>query len=135
MVCIYCHGELSVINSRSQKQRNQTWRRRKCDSCQAVFTSTEAIDLSKALAVKTTDHLHTFSRDTLFISIYESCRHRPTAPSDASGLTETVIKSLTEQAYNGLLPVATIVQTVTSTLEHFDKAAAVQYAAFHPLSK
>jgi transcriptional repressor NrdR len=132
MVCIYCHGELSVINSRAQKQRNQTWRRRKCESCGALFTSTEAIDLSRAISVKTSDALQAFSRDTLYISIYESCRHRLKTASDASGLTETVVSALIEKTDGGSLPVEDIIQTVTDTLECFDRAAAVQYAAFHP---
>jgi transcriptional regulator NrdR family protein len=69
----------------------------------------------------------------LYISIYESCRHRPKAASDANGLVETVIHILVEKATDGLLSVNDIIQTTISTLERFDKAAGVQYAAFHPL--
>lgn len=133
MVCIYCGGKLSVMNSRIQRNRNQTWRRRKCEQCQAVFTSTEAVELTRAVSVQKDGKLHHFSRDKLFTSIYESCRHRPNASTDASHLTETVIAQLLEHATKGLLPVETIISTATDVLQRFDNAAAVQYAAFHPL--
>lgn len=133
MVCIYCHGSLSVINSRAQKQRNQTWRRRKCTTCGAVFTSVETIDLARALSVETSGKLQAFSRDALFISLYESCRHRPTASTDATGLTDTVIAALLNATSDGLVSVEQIIRTTIEVLQRFDTAAAVQYEAYHPL--
>ncbi len=147
MVCIYCQADLAVMNSRPQKSRNQTWRRRLCKACGAAFTCIEAIDLSKALIVakagekgsqsrKAQAHdLQPFDRDKLFISIYESLRHRPTAASDARGLTDTVtahiIKHTSARAAHGLVTVRTITETTLNTLQRFDSAAASHYAAFH----
>lgn len=137
MVCIYCHSDLSVTNSRPQKSRNQTWRRRLCKRCGAVFTSIEAIDLSQALTVVRTapksDSLQSFDRDRLFISIYESLRHRPSAASDARGLADTVVAQLIAQSEHGSISVKVIVTSTLNTLQRFDKAAASHYAAFHPL--
>lgn len=133
MVCIYCGGKLSVKNSRSQKLRNQTWRRRKCKDCQALFTSIEFIDLGGAISVKrTTDELQAFSRNKLFVSIYDSCRHRSHAAEDADSLTDTIIAQLLKELHSSLLSVETIIDTTTAVLRRFDEAAAVQYAAFHP---
>lgn len=143
MVCIYCQSDLAVINSRPQKSRNQTWRRRLCKACGATFTSTEAIDLSKALIVakdgekgprgrKAQAHdLQPFDRDKLFISIYESLRHRQTAASDARGLTDTVTAHIIKKSAHGLVPVRTIIETSLNTMQRFDSAAASHYAAFH----
>ncbi len=133
MVCIYCTGDLAVTNSRPQKSRNQTWRRRLCKACGAVFTSVEAIDLSQALIVVTNTDMKPFNRDTLFISLYESLRHRPTAASDARGLTDTIVAQLTKRSDQGSLPIRTITETALNTLQRFDSAAATHYAAFHPL--
>lgn len=133
MVCIYCQGKLSVFNSRAQKLRNQTWRRRKCQKCQAIFTSVESLDLSKALVIQKGKELQAFSRDQLFTSIYESCRHRAAAAQDAANLTDTIISTLLSRTTQGLLTTATIVEIATAVLGRFDNAAAVQYAAFHPV--
>ncbi len=142
MVCIYCQGKLAVTNSRPQKSRNQIWRRRLCKVCTAVFTSIEAIDLSQALIVTKgsgstdgarPDNLQPFDRDRLFISLYESLRHRPTAASDARGLADTVTAHIITKSERGMIPARTIIITTVSTLRRFDDAAATHYSAFHPL--
>ncbi len=160
MVCLYCNGNLAVSNSRPQSSRNQTWRRRLCKVCGAVFTSTETIDLSQALVVqdmgqnspthanqhqimgttKTTKNigLRPFDRDRLFMSLYESLRHRPTAAYDARGLTDTVISYIIKDTRAQISPKSSlctdthaIAETILDTLKHFDQAAATHYAAFH----
>lgn len=133
MKCIYCSGKLSVSNSRPQKKLNQVWRRRNCSECGAVMTSVEAIDLSKAIAFQNGTHTEPFSRDTLLISIYESCKHRKTALNDALALTDTVIARLLPQVENATLSRQQIIETTTETLKNFDKAASVHYAAYHSL--
>jgi transcriptional regulator NrdR family protein len=140
MVCLYCNRELAVTNSRPQKSRNQIWRRRLCKACGAVFTSVEALDLTKALIVAKSapndsqPELQAFDRDKLFISLYESLRHRPTAASDARGLCDTIVAHIIKKAQNGQISSRTIVGLVVNTLQHFDKAAASHYTAFHPLA-
>jgi len=147
MVCIYCGGELAVSNSRPQKSRNQTWRRRLCKGCGAVFTSIEAIDLSQAITVttepakaannKTTPKspllgtLQPFDRDKLFISLYKSLQHRPTAASDARGLLDTITAHIIAGAEHSQIGRRTIIDIVMNTLTRFDAAAATHYAAFH----
>jgi transcriptional repressor NrdR len=134
MVCIYCSGELAVSNSRPQKSRNQTWRRRPCKACGAVFTSTEAIDLQQALSVSKNGRLQPFDRDQLFISLYESLRHRVTAAHDARALTDTVVGHIIKNGADGAIDSRTIQRQVLNTLRRFDHAAATYYEAFHPQS-
>ena len=131
MVCIYCGGDLGVTNSRPQKSRNQTWRRRLCKACGAVFTSEEAIDLSQALSVASGPDLQPFDRDRLFVSIYESLRHRQQAAGDARGLADTVAAYIIAGAEDGRIETRTIADIILSTLQRFDHAAATHYAAFH----
>ena len=146
MVCPYCGGNLAVNNSRPQKSRNQTWRRRPCKACGAVFTSIEYLELSQAVIVsKPSDSpaagaqpaqrivtdLQPFSRDKLFISLYESLRHRPTASSDARGLCDTVTAHIISHASTGHVAADTIRIAALNTLQKFDAAAASHYAAFH----
>lgn len=145
MICLHCADDLAVSNSRPQKSRNQTWRRRRCKACGAVFTSIEAIDLSQAITVlktiireNNTATSTPFDQDRLFISLYESLRHRPAAAHDARGLTDTVVAQLIKQARandTGQLKTRisnlAIIEVALGTLKRFDRAAATHYAAFH----
>ena len=132
MVCVHCGQKTQVINSRSQRRNNQVWRRRECLSCGAVFTTIEATDYSSAWTVRAkSGHFGPFSRDKLLMSLYRSCEHRSTALSDASYLSETVIKKLLTQVKDGSLSAATIARTAQVALSRFDKAASVSYQAFH----
>lgn len=132
MVCIHCDSNTSVINSRPQKRLNQIWRRRRCDSCEAVFTTEETAQYSAAWMVSGPNGtLQPFSRDKLFISINKSLQHRKASISDAGALTDTVIIKLALQAKNSTIKVASITQTAQVALNRFDKAASSHYQAFH----
>jgi transcriptional repressor NrdR len=134
MVCVYCGSDTQVTNSRHQKRANQVWRRRKCTSCGAIFSTLEGIDTSQALSVQKKNGLEPFSRDTLLITVYDSLRHRKTALRDATALTATIISTLTPLADNAVID-RDVVATVTATvLQRFDKPAATHYRAFHPVS-
>lgn len=133
MVCLYCGSKLAVSNSRPQKRTNSVWRRRTCPTCKAVFTSVEAIDpTANLLFQRDRKRTEPFSRDTLYISVYEACRHRKNAPEDARHLTDTIIKQL-QGVKSHIVRRHHIVTVVTGVLERFDRAAAVQYRAYHPL--
>lgn len=137
MVCIYCSGKTSVINSRKTVRLNTTWRRRKCTVCHALFTSFEGIDLTHSLIVAHTGsaHVEPFARDRLLVSIYESCKHRPDALSEASALTDTIIAKiialLPQQATRGVIDRKIIIEQSVMVLERFDTAAATYYRAYH----
>lgn len=135
MVCTYCGGSTSVVNSRHQKRANQVWRRRRCEQCQSVVTTVEGLDFAASISIKTAaGHLQPFQRDILFISVYDSLRHRKTAVADAEALTATVLRAL-PTCFNTDRSVdrAKLVKLAGDTLHRFDSAAAVQYQAFHPL--
>ena len=91
MVCIYCGGNTRVTNSRSSKKNPGIWRRRHCDNCNAIFTTSESPDLSVSISViKREGSLETFSIDDLYVSIFKSLSHRREALNDARHLTNTI---------------------------------------------
>lgn len=132
VICIYCQNDTKVVNSRHQKKLNRVWRRRTCLNCGATFTSSEAIDLSGSITVKDIKRLEPFQRDKLFMSIFDSLKHRKTALSDATGLTDTVITQLYRDMQEAVIDKSLIIRVVTTVLQRFDKPAAVYYSAFHP---
>ncbi len=133
MVCVYCGHDTQVVNSRSQKRTNQVWRRRKCSNCGNVFSSLEEVNWGQAVRFKHKGHLEPFSRDKLFISLYEACRHRKTAISDATGLTDTVLSKLWPRIETAALTRTQVIAATSEVLKRFDRAAATAYRAYHPL--
>ncbi len=132
MVCVYCGSLTQVTNSRSQKRNNGVWRRRRCLHCQSIFTSLETVDYAQVWNVQSIKGTYTpFSQDKLFLSIWQSCRHRATAKEDARQLTDTVMEKLRLKQQRGILAVYTVIDVVQVVLNRFDKAASVYYAALH----
>jgi transcriptional regulator NrdR family protein len=135
MVCIYCGGASRVSNSRSQKKLNRVWRRRNCLSCSAVWTTIEKLDETGALAVKrpARGQIETFAMDKLFISVYESCRHRKDAAADARALTNTIFSRLLapkKRSKIGLIDINELKNISEQVLQRFDNTAYVHYRAY-----
>ena len=136
MVCLYCGGKTAVINSRPQKRRNQTWRRRSCIRCGSVFTSIESYDLTQSIVVGSLGGRPVgFSRDKLFVSIYAALGHRYDPTSDAAALTETIITHLLSSEKTVLVQKSDIVLVASKVLGRFDQPAATYYAAYHKLAQ
>jgi transcriptional repressor NrdR len=131
MVCIYCSGQTRVINSRPQKRLHQTWRRRTCVDCGAMFTTNESIDFGTSVTVRQENgRLRPFNRDELFMSVYRAVGHRERPITDAAALTSTITSKLLSGADAALKP-NDITKATLAVLKRFDRAAAVQYAAYH----
>lgn len=134
MVCIYCGKETKVTNSRHQKRANNVWRRRQCLGCNTVFSTIEAPDMELSITVKRPNgDLEPFLRDQLLISVHDSLKHRKSALTDATRLTDTVLGNLYALTESSVLERDVIVTVVTTVLEHFDSTAATHYKAFHPV--
>lgn len=133
MVCIYCASPTQVVNSRHQRSNNQIWRRRQCTDCKAVFTTHESVVLDNAILVQySKKHTKPFSRDKLFMSIYECCKHRPKALEEADGLTKTTLAKLRNFYTEGVVTPDILSTIAHDVLSRFDATAASLYAAYHP---
>jgi transcriptional regulator NrdR family protein len=134
MVCVYCGAPTKVTNSRQQQRNNHIWRRRKCLACDNIFTTTERPELSTGLVVRDAEgKLRSFNRDRLFISVYQSCKHREVGADEATALTEVIINELVGHAKDGVLEATDIAQAAHTILKRFDKTMATFYAAYHPI--
>ena len=136
MNCVYCKNNTKVTNSRHQKRPNNVWRRRRCDACQSTFTSVETPKLDANLLFNNKKEApEPFLRDKLLISVYKCLMHRKTAQTDATALTDTIISKATSKCLNASIDRDAIVNIVIETLDKFDKPAAVQYTAYHPIGR
>ena len=133
MVCLYCSSPTQVVNSRHRVRANDIWRRRKCTACASIFTTEERPELGGSLMVRhSVGDLEPFTRDKLFLSIYESCKHRTTALTDATALTQIVLSEAVPQAHSGVLPRNALQQVTHTVLRRMDPVAATLYVAYHP---
>lgn len=137
MVCYYCGGDTSVINSRPQKRSNRVWRRRRCDACANVVSTLEAVDYEASLSFRPKKGpLEPFQRDRLFVSVLDSLKHRKTAVSDATALTDAALaKLMVCMDSSGAIDRDSLTFQVQLLLHRFDPAAGVHYAAFHPVTR
>lgn len=131
--CIYCQSETRVTNSRPQKRTNSVWRRRTCLNCGTTFTSVETVELGGNISVKSKERLEAFKRDKLFVSVFDSLRHRKTALEDATALTDTIIYKLLPFMNDATLEKHLVIRITLDCLRRFDTVAATHYVAFHPL--
>jgi transcriptional repressor NrdR len=132
MVCIYCGHETRVTNSRLQKRNNQVWRRRQCETCNAVFTTHESVDLSQALLVDYKGSQRPFLQDLLFTDVLLAMQDRKDVYTGAREVTSTVIQKLLKSPEKPLFLPSTISKTTAEVLKKFDKRAYLRYAAEHP---
>ena len=134
MVCIYCGGKTNIINSRPQKRLVRTWRRHACKACGAIFTTIEAPHFYESWRVRhSTGVLSPFERDKLYLSVFESLRHRDDATASATAITDSILARLFASSTSATLTKTCIIQNTFEVLTNFDMAAKVHYAAYHPL--
>jgi transcriptional regulator NrdR family protein len=134
MVCVHCGGVTRVINSRAQKRSNRVWRRRQCVMCRLVFSTEESVQYENVWLVMDSSGTYSpFSSHKLQLSLYRSCQHRQTALNDAVALSKTIIQKLQPKFKDGLIDSQTIVQVSQVALNRFDRAASVNYGAYHHL--
>lgn len=131
MVCIYCNGKTRVFNSRRQVRNNNVWRRRKCLSCGAIFTSVESPDLSSSLSVNRMGVYEPFLEDLLFTEILLALQDRKDCYSATRELTNSVIRNLIREEGASFTP-HQISAATSKILKRFNRRAYQRYAADHP---
>lgn len=131
MVCTYCGSKLKTTNSRHLARSNGTWRRKKCNNCNKIFTTIELSDYKLSWLVNKNDKLTPFNRDLLFISIFNSLKHRNSAINEASELSVTVINKIQSDITDAVINVKKIKEITYNCLKNFDFVASIQYKAYY----
>jgi transcriptional regulator NrdR family protein len=92
-----------------------------------LFTTTELFDTSSAIRIATNSNSEPFSRDKLFLSIFQACEHLPDAIEVATALTATIIGRLLAAIDSPTVPVHTLTELAAKALKHYDSAAFIRY--------
>jgi transcriptional regulator NrdR family protein len=100
-----------------------------------VFTTEESVDLGGSIVVRKPEApksaVQPFSRDKLFASILRAVGHRTAPVEDAGALADTIIAKLLRSTHEAAVSPPEIIIITHETLSRFDRAAAVQYQAYH----
>lgn len=132
MICLYCGGETDVINSRLQRRSNQIWRRRRCQKCQAVFTTHETAELSGILRVDRLGVLEPFLPDMLFSELLHTLQHRKDAYAASREASATITKRLLDLPTKPVFTPSQISTEAAKVLKRLDRRAYLRYLADHP---
>ncbi len=133
MVCIYCGGKTRVFNSRRQARNNNVWRRRKCLSCSAVFTSVESPELASSLSVNRLGAYESFLEDKLYSDLLDALQDRKDRYTAAREITNSVIRNLVRDEGASFTPIQ-ITEAASKVLKRFNGRAYQRYTAEHPTS-
>lgn len=133
MICPNCfHTKTTVTNSRGNKTRAATWRRRRCAHCQTDFTTYELPSLDNQPVLGRDREQRSFCLGKLIVSISRCFQHDPDRAGAASyHLAQTIEQHLILQTPS---PSVDDIAAITHTaLQRYDAVAAIQYAAQHDL--
>lgn len=134
MLCPFClHEKTEVYNSRSTSAGTQVWRRRRCLSCNATFTTQESFNPSDSWKVRGLKKTTRYSRPRLALSIIKACDHRPDIESTVWYLFEGIERQLLPLAASNNLIVSLndITRITANVLKNFDATAYVKYMSYH----
>jgi len=100
-----------------------------------MFTTRELPVLAQSVLVRrgSDKKLQPFSRDRLFLSIFEVCKHRGRAIVESGALTETIMAIVLKNLHDGVVERDLVAHTANTVLNRFDSVAAGLYAAYHPI--
>ncbi len=128
-VCRETNNE--VYNTRTTRFGTQTWRRRRCLSCDASFTTYEQPDLKFLKILGDSSKKTTaYSRATLFSSVYGAFSGSSSKPSVIDAVTDNIEAKLLD-LQDHTITTEQITDIVLSTLKHFDSAAFLRYLSDH----
>lgn len=134
MVCPFCtSNKTSVYNSRATARLNNVWRRRRCNNCKKVFTTTETVDPASVIKLKQGKTSVAFSQAKLLISLLRVCDHLEDPETSAHYLCQNVMQKLYRMAAKSSQTINKndIIEVTMVTLKPYNLAAYVKYLSYH----
>ena len=129
MKCPFCNNKTEVYNSRRSHQATQTWRRRRCLTCNKSFTTREKVDFNGIVQVKNGDSREPYSRERLLLSIVRASDKLNLPLHMLLELTDSVELELkNHQFFEKNTQKVTMISEVTMTLlARYNRNLALQY--------
>jgi transcriptional repressor NrdR len=131
MHCPSCNAaDTRVIDSRMLLDENSVRRRRKCDVCEARFTTYENIQIQMPLIVKKDGRRENYNREKIMKGLNKACQKRNVSTDQLNKLLNNVEKSLLEISRTEV-HARDLGEIIMDLLKELDRVAYVRYASFY----
>ncbi|MGD9948440.1 MAG: transcriptional regulator NrdR [Desulfobulbus sp.] len=131
MKCPYCgHLDSRVIDSRINKDKTITRRRRECDSCCRRFTTYERIELMLPMLIKKDGRREAWDRGKIVAGLEKACEKLPVSMTDIDVFVDGIEQKL--QDFGGKeISTSQIGEWVMESLPSLDEVAYVRFASVY----
>ena len=131
MHCPSCNAaDTRVIDSRMLLEENSVRRRRKCDVCEARFTTYENIQIQMPLIVKKDGRRENYNREKIMKGLNKACQKRNISTDQLNLLLNNVERSLLEISRTEV-QARDLGEIIMDLLKQLDRVAYVRYASFY----
>ncbi|MBC7428003.1 MAG: transcriptional repressor NrdR [Bacteriovorax sp.] len=131
MHCPSCNAaDTRVIDSRMLLEENSVRRRRKCDACEARFTTYENIQIQMPLIVKKDGRRENYNREKIMKGLNKACQKRNVSTDQLNLLLNNVERSLLEISRTEV-QARDLGEIIMDLLKQLDSVAYVRYASFY----
>ena len=131
MKCPYC-GQLDnrVIDSRLNKDKVITRRRRHCEACDQRFTTYERIEMMLPMLVKKDGRREAWDRGKMILGLEKACEKRPVGLEDIDRFVDEIEHRLQDTGGKEL-PTSQLGEWVMEALAKLDEVAYVRFASVY----
>jgi transcriptional repressor NrdR len=131
MKCPYCgYLDNKVIDSRLNKDKTITRRRRACEECNQRFTTYERIEVMLPMLVKKDGRREAWDRGKMVTGLEKACEKRPVSTTDIDRFVDSIEGRLQD---TGGKEVATtrVGEWIMEALPELDEVAYVRFASVY----
>ncbi|MDW7771915.1 MAG: transcriptional regulator NrdR [Desulfobulbaceae bacterium] len=131
MKCPYCgHLDNKVIDSRLNKDKTITRRRRACSKCDQRFTTYERIEVMLPMLVKKDGRREPWDRGKIVTGLEKACEKRPVSITDIDRFVDNIEVRLQDTGGKEI-PTSMIGEWVMEALPELDIVAYVRFASVY----
>ncbi len=131
MKCPYCdHLDNRVIDSRLNKDKTITRRRRACANCEQRFTTYERIELMLPMLIKKDGRREPWDRGEIITGLEKACEKLPVSVADIDAFVDDIERKL-QDAGGKEVTTAQVGEWVMEALPELDEVAYVRFASVY----
>ncbi len=131
MKCPYCdHLDNRVIDSRLNKDKTITRRRRACANCEQRFTTYERIELMLPMLIKKDGRREPWDRGKIITGLEKACEKLPVSVADIDAFVDDIERKL-QDAGGKEVTTAQVGEWVMEALPELDEVAYVRFASVY----
>ncbi len=131
MKCPYCgHLDNRVIDSRLNKEKTITRRRRLCGTCEQRFTTYERLEVMMPMLIKKDGRREAWDRRKVVAGLEKACEKRPVSREEIDRFVDGIERQLQDSSSKEV-STTTIGEWIMESLPQLDEVAYVRFASVY----